>query len=598
MSSATRKPQNFAEQYRFQNYRFKLYRDTGNPPDSSSREAARIRTKWMELPFPRQGKPPDNSTREAARIRTKWMKFKFPRQGKPKIRPGSKMEQLPYHPQPQGPNLVGPTPKHGKREFRETRDRFRKAKRWFLKRPQFSFIRPLGYGALGLAIQFKHLSSEAGVPSRDIVLKVATEGWEDDLIRLENKATKRMARAAHCIQRIDPQSVGMEPTKPYAFEEPRLWDSSAEEDSSGDESVADERPPEPKTRRWLWDNERETIDKRSRDYTTRFDATMKRINDRDDRLYERDERRAKGLPDKEDDAEWDLDHKDYLLLEFVENGDLTRLICKLNDMKENIPNRVLWSFWLCLVRACVAMEYPPRKFHPRRRENPNDITAQMGALRIEDDVAGKVVNGDLFEDIPVARRRWAGKRIVHFDIDPSNIFIAGFDLGAADNEHKLIPRLKLADFGLTDKIKPNKSNRYYYERRDIGKDGYAAPEQFGVDWEHLEVTDTWGPELSESTTMWQLITKLKVPSAPQPQEKAGEPVSYCVLLLTDDRFKDVDIELREELSRCMRHNPADRPTLIQLLQRAKTGAGKVFANEPDETVKAWVQRAIYGAPAQ
>lgn len=44
--------------------------------------------------------------------------------------------------------------------------------------------------------------------------------------------------------------------------------------------------------------------------------------------------------------------RDYFIMEYLENGDLTNFLYKAVDMvNENparrIPNRVLWSFWLC-----------------------------------------------------------------------------------------------------------------------------------------------------------------------------------------------------------------------------------------------------------
>lgn len=56
-----------------------------------------------------------------------------------------------------------------------------------------------------------------------------------------------------------------------------------------------------------------------------------------------------------------------------------------------------------MVRSCVAMKYPPRKFHPDRPtwRRPNGRT-------------------DLIERIPPPHKRWRAKNWVHFDIDPTN----------------------------------------------------------------------------------------------------------------------------------------------------------------------------------
>lgn len=142
------------------------------------------------------------------------------------------------------------------------------------------------------------------------------------------------------------------------------------------------------------------------------------------------------------------------MLEFAQNGDLRNLIAKVNEMGNRLPTRVLWSFWLCLIKQCIGMAYYPRKFNPGRRQ----------------------ANGaDLDEVIPPDAQKWRAKNLVHFDFDPLNgkgpssfhfffspsslllcvgvvlltkynvspttVFISGLEPG--NNEHRLIPKLKV-----------------------------------------------------------------------------------------------------------------------------------------------------------
>lgn len=91
--------------------------------------------------------------------------------------------------------------------------------------------------------------------------------------------------------------------------------------------------------------------------------------------------------------------KDFIVLEFAQNGDLRNLIAKVNEMGNRLPTRVLWSFWLCLIKQCIGMAYYPRKFNPGRRQ----------------------ANGaDLDEVIPPDAQKWRAKNLVHFDFDPLN----------------------------------------------------------------------------------------------------------------------------------------------------------------------------------
>ena len=82
---------------------------------------------------------------------------------------------------------------------------------------------------------------------------------------------------------------------------------------------------------------------RPRSSYTRQERRNKRdkMHARDDRLRDRyyseaEIRRRKTTPD-------------FVIFEYLENGDLSSLINRLGRSRKNhkIPNRVLWSFWLC-----------------------------------------------------------------------------------------------------------------------------------------------------------------------------------------------------------------------------------------------------------
>ncbi|KAI1655724.1 kinase-like protein [Daldinia decipiens] len=567
----------FEEKYRAQNWRFSRYRQWGYG-EPSSMEFARNRASWLAHPFPRAGTP---QPREGT----------FPS----------------YY---ENPYII-----EGVRELdSQARTRLEEAKNYFLQQGRFDYIRHLGYGGLGLTVQFKWRGTEVGRDDRDIVLKIGLRGWISLDIRQEEEMMRQTARAAHTIQAIDPAEVGMAPKGKFEFPEIYRFDSSSEGESSGEESPSD-TPPERPTRRWRMENEPEQMLEKYRLHEERRAKRRRELETWDHNFKVVSQALAQGKKVyPEFIRSWNLDYKDFLLLEFMQLGDLAHAISKIHRMCDTIPNRVLWSFWHCLVKACIAMEYPPRKFHPRRRGRPEDHAdeAEIDDLARrqelgEDVVVGKTLGNDLFEEIPVEKRRWARKNLVHFDIDPSNIFIAPPDFGARDGEHDLIPRLKLADFGCARVIKQNKKNAYYLERRRMAKQGYFAPEQFGVEWEHLAPTDPNGWELSEQPvagnysaatnvwgiawSLWQLITGCRVPDAPQPQP--SEPLHYCPAILDDLEFGVYDRELRETIAACMRHNPNDRPTLVELSRQAARGTKKMFPGEHDDAIESWVLRIFF-----
>lgn len=93
------------------------------------------------------------------------------------------------------------------------------------------------------------------------------------------------------------------------------------------------------------------------------------------------------------------------------------------------------------------------------------------------------------------------------------------------------------------------------------------------------------------------MTKMRPPVPPQLQPKIGNhedlPDNYCALLLDDPDYEIYDFELRQTIARCMAHDPRERPSLRQLLQQAKNGINKIFADEPDADIKQWVQALIF-----
>ncbi|KAK5631019.1 hypothetical protein RRF57_006734 [Xylaria bambusicola] len=227
---------------------------------------------------------------------------------------------------------------------------------------------------------------------------------------------------------------------------------------------------------------------------------------------------------------------------------------------------------------------------------------------------------ELFEEIPDQRRRWAGKHFVHFDLDLKNIFIYGTDARARDNEHRIVPGLKIGELGHSEDVKIRKTNAYYFNMRGKGRFGYYTPEQFCQDWHYISkpdgsIVDPDGPEVSEQPVagnygsatnvwgigliMWQLMTRMQppVPPQPQPEIQLGPgmviPTHYCPLLLTMREYDVYDLELRLVVAYCLTANPQLRPALSNLLNAARRGIDSNFIGEDDNTIREWVRRFIY-----
>ncbi|KAI1387855.1 uncharacterized protein F4822DRAFT_444393 [Hypoxylon trugodes] len=609
------------EEIRYYNYLFHRYREAGEYPTKKDSpyypevEPYKIRRgEWWGHPYPREGKP-------------------NPREYNPKI----PWKQEPYSIYNQATLEINNEPSmrlYEHQSFEKLRRRYNDTRSYFSIQSaersdgsRWLIGKVLGFSIYSLTIRLDywpppgkggHRSMVVKVPVKTTIPSVTNDGegpFEFRLMRKELKNIKRLQKAAHIIQAVDRADVGIPRQRYIPDDDPELYYDSSDNLSSGDESPADEPPPPTATRRELldqggyypqkWHRQYEKFDQRSQDDKKRRIWLASR--------FDRPE------PPKSliGDDPYDENRRDYILFDFMEHGDLATLIHRMRLLNERAPNRVLWSFFLCMVKSCIALQYPPRIHHPKKREVIGPALAQLEAryarLGInEPGNAAKLVGKDLFEELPRPSRRWAGARYVHFDIEPRNILIGDVDVNAEDGEHAIIPRLKLADFPLMRKIRPNKANDFYTASRVHGKMGFLAPEQFGEDWEFVDLTHLAGPELSEQPVagnygpwtnlwgigmvMWCLITQLRAPMPPQkgPEEPGDEYLSpnYCPLLFDNEEFGYVDITLRRLVRECLRHNPEDRLTLPELLPIVEEGARKTFYKESDRRITHWVKKLV------
>ncbi|KAI1868907.1 hypothetical protein JX265_006886 [Neoarthrinium moseri] len=473
--------------------------------------------------------------------------------------------------------------------------RLQEAKSLFGLAPGITYTKTLGFGGNGLALLYRTARG------RRFVVKVPLGGPAPEAdIRREMRHLRTLRRSKHITNMLGSNDIGM-PRQRTVHERPPQDDSSDESDSSDDDSVVGEPPPKRR----------------------RKQLTHAQIDDRVDKIFKRftawmDAENARGS-EKPGTNEDDTQPWNYLLLEYMGNGDLGQMIQRCLDMRLEVPNYVLWSFWLCLIRSCIALAYPVHKFHPDRKNS--------------------AIKGDLTEVIPAGhRQRWI-RRLVHFDIDPQNILIADPD---PDNEHIICPTLKLADFGVAEKIKPQKCNWYYERRRVSGKNGNWAPEQFDSTWDAW-APNMWGADICDdpicgnygvatniwgvALTMWSLMTRCKPINPPwgadthlrydrafgEDRSKNWNHFSYGTVLRNDGRspWQYVDRRLRYTIVKCLARRPQDRPSLQELLDEATTNQGFRYSNDgapssanadgtarPPETadsVRAWLQNVLHNA---
>ncbi|KAI0483486.1 hypothetical protein F4859DRAFT_528879 [Xylaria cf. heliscus] len=424
----------------------------------------------------------------------------------------------------------------------------------YFGKPRHHVQRILGVGGNGIAIHFKDRGpGHDNDPGRDFVVKLALENWQSDEIVEEKMMMRKVKGSAHCVQVIDPPDVGKPEEEPVVL--PLAdFDSSTDGDSSGNESLSRAEV-----------SRKHVIPKRRRRNPRHWEIKRQRKIAREAEIEREMRRQGKRRM-----------RRDYIIMEYLQHGNLASLIFKLNEHEREdghvyeVPNRVLWGFWLCLIRACIAMEYPPRKFHPhRKRPVPGNAVDYLKARmnKMVRDLKGLGIplimpgglEGDLIEDLPArpgGPRQWKLQRrqnMIHRDMDATNIFVNGLELDGPgvvhwqenknaisqtaddanpgdqdktesknksfeytdkrpdriNHEHDLIPRLKLGDFGQAVCIKREKTNEYYHAYREGGKHGEYPPEHFGPEWQQIEV-DRYGDQLADSRTCGYYSNKTNI----------------------------------------------------------------------------------------
>ncbi|KAI0856986.1 kinase-like protein [Xylaria cubensis] len=206
-------------------------------------------------------------------------------------------------------------------------------------------------------------------------------------------------------------------------------------------------------------------------------------------------------------------------------------------LMEYIPNRTLWSIFLCLTRSVIGMAYPSHD--PLSRKN----------YRIRETTQG----------IPPG---YPASRLVHSDIDVGNIFIADPKDSPPDDEHRWAPIIKIADYGCM--VEWNDAWDERQKSRSLwGKPQYKAPEQFAPRCNNAYA-------MGVATNIYQIG---------QMNRRANglEFRTYGWRVLPDENYHidadwvNVDHGLRELIAGCMADSHLDRPgpEMLELIIRTR-----------------------------
>ncbi|KAI0135051.1 hypothetical protein F4814DRAFT_454419 [Daldinia grandis] len=207
-----------------------------------------------------------------------------------------------------------------------------------------------------------------------------------------------------------------------------------------------------------------------------------------------------------------------VIMEWIPNGTLGSFITRLARSRDHQSNRMLHILFMCLIRMCIAMAFPPRK---GRRAMP---------LR------------EVLPDSRAVRERKT--QLVHYDMHTHNILFGDIE-PPGDNDHYVLPPLKLIDFEDAEILSGSHRHNQAVQSNIFGigmimrciimgttdMNARAAPVRITISGLNVTIT-----------------SYANFPSA---------------------TYGDIDGDLRALVIQCCAANPQERPTLEDLYARAR-----------------------------
>ncbi|KAI1416674.1 kinase-like protein [Hypoxylon sp. FL1857] len=226
----------------------------------------------------------------------------------------------------------------------------------------------------------------------------------------------------------------------------------------------------------------------------------------------------------------------WIVMEWLEYGTIGDFIKKARNRRiTQLPNRLLWRLFLCLIRGCIAMAWPPH--------------------RIDDEVEIETID-------PHAQ----ASNVVHNDLHTGNVLLTEPPL---DEEHTISPLVKIIDFGLAGQW--------------TWADGPSSAVQNNI-WQMgkmmVALIILWLP--------WDVSNKggavfTKVPGGPEIETDA-RPILPSTGPSAE--YPNLDPDLRTLVCSCLATRHDDRPTISELLdtvlEAVRTRGADFYPGRPEE----------------
>ncbi|KAI1376970.1 hypothetical protein F4677DRAFT_459362 [Hypoxylon crocopeplum] len=256
----------------------------------------------------------------------------------------------------------------------------------------------------------------------------------------------------------------------------------------------------------------------------------------------------------------------YFVVEYLQHGTLDQFQTRIIYSGQILPNSILWAIFLCLVRGCIGMAWPPK-------------APPVWLERTQSEEPSRLAHADLHDE-----------NVVFGVLNSAQLVYAEDTVYL--QEHHLIPPLKLIDFGEA------------YEKKipdPIGLDSPLASYDGKLNLAAYRSTGRVNPAtqkniLDVGVNMAKLIARQRQGSSKPCREWMQDPNVHPWL----------DPDLRLLVQRCLAIEPANRPTLDEFMMLidnnvfSRTGAyygdaGKPGGFESDDTIRYIVSRHILDA---
>ncbi|KAI1122156.1 hypothetical protein F5Y10DRAFT_271341 [Nemania abortiva] len=247
-------------------------------------------------------------------------------------------------------------------------------------------------------------------------------------------------------------------------------------------------------------------------------------------------------------------------LEYLPNGTLYQLAIKIYEAGVRIPNRLLWMMWLCMVRQCVAMAFPP-----------NIPAESYGGQKIRERIRPNQQYFPLTQNSP------------HMDN-----YVFGTEPGPyPDSDHDpSVPVLKLIDFGRGE---VEDVNIFTNQIPDIYEGGSRMNLSNATD----AMMNICLPHISsdlleqDNPSVYRYVENKEVKRVTTTAPK---------VFREDDT---IDVRLRDRLVRLQARRFGDIPSLNETLEEAEMQVksmkpdGDSKPSDSDDDIKSFVQRFFY-----